>query len=167
MIKPMSPYEVKNFMQRNTSYFWAEKEGQLYPTFKLLTEAGHVKFKEIPAQKSGTKKIYSITPSGKALFSKWFASKTEPSTERNPALLKLFFARTQPIKNIRRVLEEMHEKYLEYIELYEIFEEVTKKEKEEGIDNRFYKMTLDLGLASCKTHEAWCRDCLKQLDQWE
>lgn len=33
LIKPMTAYEIKQFMNQYTNHFWTEREGQLYPTF--------------------------------------------------------------------------------------------------------------------------------------
>lgn len=61
LIKPMTAYEIKQFMNQYTNHFWTEREGQLYPTFRQLLQDGLVEFTEEVAQKDGTKKLYCIT----------------------------------------------------------------------------------------------------------
>ena len=38
--EPMSGYEIKNFVDHSTRFFWAASYGQIYPELRRLAEAG-------------------------------------------------------------------------------------------------------------------------------
>jgi PadR family transcriptional regulator AphA len=161
-IHPMSAYEIKSFMEGSTHFFWTEREGQLYPTLKKLVEKGWVSYKEEAAAKNGTKKIYSSTESGIQAFNQWFCDKTSRSTNRNELLLKLFFAREQPIDQVIRMLKEALSDYEEEIALYHQIEQHLK-ERKQHVDTTFYKFTLDYGISVTEAEISWINETLNSL----
>jgi PadR family transcriptional regulator AphA len=147
-IKPMTAYEIKQFMNQYTNHFWSEREGQLYPTFKQLLEDELVSFTEELAQKNGIKKVYCITNKGKTYFNHWFNSATEVSTERNATLLKLFFGRSQPTQKTIDMLVQSLESVQEKQSILFTIQGILENKVQHDIDVSFYQLALNYGLAT-------------------
>lgn len=159
-IRPMSAYEMKAFMARTTQFFWTEREGQLYPTLRKLGELSWVTYVEEPAAKVGTKKIYTITESGRAAFDNWFAGETALPVERNEVLLKIFFAKSQSQSAVNKVLEDALAMYEDHLEVLHSAGDFLSERKQAGVNTRFYDMVLDHGIATTEAEITWAKKYL-------
>lgn len=162
-IKPQSAYEIKTLMERSTDFFWSEREGQLYPTLKMLVDKKFVSYIEEPAQKSGLKKIYSITELGKKEFDAWFCKETSPTIERNELLLKVFFARSQPKSNNISLLQEALDRFRQKLQKLNELKTYLKTRQQEGVNVTYYSMTLEHGIEVTHAEILWCEKMIKQL----
>ena len=163
LIKPMTAYEIMQLMKQYTNHFWTEREGQLYPAFKQLISEDLVSFTEEASQKSGVKKIFSITIEGRDDFNHWFSEETEVPIGRNATLLKLFFGRSQPINNTIKMLacslahlKEKHDTLL-------TIQTILKIKQQEGIDISYYQLTLEYGLMMGEAEINWYEQSIQKL----
>lgn len=115
--KPMTGYDLENFITISTGHFWHARLSQIYMTLKKLEQDGLVTSHVEPQEGRPDRRVYTITEAGHADLSVWLA---EPLVERvpgkDPLLLKLFFARPtgkQAILTQLRVQLDLHRKQLE------------------------------------------------------
>jgi DNA-binding PadR family transcriptional regulator len=59
--QPRHGYEIIKLLEEKTEGWYAPSPGMVYPTLTFLEEAGHV-----TAQTDGAKRLYTITPEGRA-----------------------------------------------------------------------------------------------------
>ncbi len=163
LIKPMTAYEIKQFMSQYTNHFWTEREGQLYPAFKQLLEVGFVNCTEEVSQKSGTKKVYCITTKGTMHFNHWFDAVTEIPIERNATLLKLFFGRSQPVEKTISMLEQSLNMVRSKQSTLLILQGVLKHKLQDDIDVSYYQLALDYGLKLGSAEIHWYENTIEQL----
>jgi DNA-binding PadR family transcriptional regulator len=83
----LSGYDMKKTIDSTVGLFYKASFGSLYPALQRLTDKHHVSVKEIEDSKN--KKIYTLLPSGRAVFLQWLAEPLPLS--RNEHLLKIFF----------------------------------------------------------------------------
>ncbi len=162
-IRPMSAYEIKQFIARSVSYFWSESEAQLYPTLKQLSEKGLVSFHEEKAAKAGTKKVYALTELGQQALAEWLQSKNDREVHRNEMLLKVFFGNNQPSEVSVQLLETTLQ---EAEEVYQALSEFRQNIAEFGISEQrmpFVEMSMDYGLVMLKAEADWCRQSIQKL----
>ena len=114
--KPMSGYDLENYINVSTGYFWHAQISQIYMTLKKLEQAGLVVSEVEPQEGRPDRRVYTITEAGAAALHGWLA---EPVVELAPTkdtlLLKLFFARPtgkQAILTQLRLQLELHRKAL-------------------------------------------------------
>lgn len=163
VIKPMTAYEIMQFMKQYTHHFWTEREGQLYPTFKQLLSEGLVSFTEETSQKSGVKKIFSITIEGRNDFNHWFSEETEVPIGRNATLLKLFFGRSQPINNTIKMLADSLAYLKEKQDMLLTIQTILEAKHQEGIDVSYYQLTLEYGLMMGEAEINWYEHSIQKL----
>ncbi len=160
-IRPMSAYEVKQFMAKSTQYFWMEHEAQLYPTLKKLTADELVVATEETAQKGGVRVVYEITEKGLRIFRDWLSKKTENVPYRNEFLLKLFFGNEMDESVLfERIREYQTEAQDNVSHLQAIAEELGNK----PIQRKPYVLaTILYGIHILKAEIAWCEETKKLL----
>jgi DNA-binding PadR family transcriptional regulator len=92
--RPLTGYELKQFVDNTAKHFWYAQTSQIYRTLKELEDEGAVT-SHIEAQaKRPDKRLYHITPQGIADLDSWLI---QPMTAIEPTkdalIVRLFFAR--------------------------------------------------------------------------
>src|SRR3990167_6457374 len=158
-IRPMSAYEVKQFMTQSTQYFWMEHEAQLYPTLKKLTADQLVLAKEEIAQKSGVRVVYKITDKGLAAFREWLDKKTDNAPYRNEFLLKLFFGNEMDQSVL---LQRMREYQTEAKDNLTHFQAIEAELANKLIARQRYLLaTIKYGIHMMKAEISWCDEVIQ------
>lgn len=88
---PSTPYQLKRAAGRSVNYFWPFPHSQLYGEPERLTAAGLM---EEEREEGGRhRKVYSLTPAGRAALDGWLVSPPGEVFEmRDMAVLQLFFS---------------------------------------------------------------------------
>lgn len=158
-IRPMSAYEVKQFMAKSTQYFWMEHEAQLYPTLKKLTIDQLVTAKEEAAQKGGVRVVYEITDKGLEAFRDWLNKKTEAAPYRNEFLLKLFFGNEMDQSVL---LERIKEYQTEAQNNLSHLQTITQELANAPIKRQPYILaTIKYGIHIMQAEIAWCEEVIQ------
>jgi DNA-binding PadR family transcriptional regulator len=163
--KPMSAYEIKQFLLKSAAHFWSEAEAQLYPTLKKLSAAGLVSFKEEKAAKAGNKKVYDLTEPGMQALKGWLSKKAEQPVFRNELLLKLFFGAHQSDENNIEIIR------LERQDLqatYDLLEQIQISMQQKQLSPRkqvYMQIVINYGLTLLKAELDWCDRSMQQLKQ--
>src|SRR3954470_13870619 len=93
-------YDIKEFVDRTTRYFWAASYGQIYPELKRLEDQGLVRGRPEPSG-GRARTVYELTEAGQAALEHWLEADDEPSYElRDEGMLKLFFSDSLPERRI-------------------------------------------------------------------
>jgi PadR family transcriptional regulator AphA len=88
---PKSGYEIKQFVDHSTRFFWAASYGQIYPELRRLTEAGLIQ--GTPDPHGGRQRtIHRLTPAGARALRDWLTQPAEIHEARDEGLLKIFFS---------------------------------------------------------------------------
>jgi DNA-binding PadR family transcriptional regulator len=155
-ISPRSGYEIKATVDRSTRFFWAASYGQIYPELRRLEQAGLISGEESPTG-GRARRMYSLTPAGRAHLEGWLAG-TETTVElRDESLLRLFFADAIPREYGLMLLEGRklgHEAYLE---------ELRAIDARPGEDPPFVDLVLRWGIAFNEWGAQWCEEQLQRL----
>jgi DNA-binding PadR family transcriptional regulator len=98
-----SGYDIKQFVDKSTRFFWAASYGQIYPELRRLEEQGLVHGRPEPTGERA-RTVYELTPAGEAALRGWLGSDEEPVYElRDEGMLKLFFSDTLPERRIENI----------------------------------------------------------------
>jgi DNA-binding PadR family transcriptional regulator len=155
---PLSGYDIKTIVDRSTRFFWAASYGQIYPELKRLEAEGLVEGEDRP-NGGRSRRVYTLTPSGREALVEWLLSPTGPAIEmRDESLLRLFFADAVPREQALMLIEGRkrgHEEFLEV--LYEI------QALPGGPDPTFIDLVLRWGIDFNKWGARWCQEQLERL----
>jgi DNA-binding PadR family transcriptional regulator len=107
-LKPWSGYELTHQARRSLRYAWPKSERLLYAEPKKLVELGYA---TVHQEQAGgrTRNVYTITDAGRDALSEWSNTRTEPPQHESEALLRVLFADSGSLDDMRRVLDELEE----------------------------------------------------------
>ena len=89
--RPMSGYEIKQFVDHSTRFFWAASYGQIYPELRRLADGGLITGEAVP-HGGRKRKVFSLTAAGAKALRQWLAAPPQIQEMRDESLLKIFFS---------------------------------------------------------------------------
>ncbi len=110
-LKDSSGYEIKKLFESAFSHFYSASYGSIYPALNRLLDEELVSVSIEPGGKHPDKKLYHITPAGKAAFIEELAATPPQEQLRSGFLMLMFFAHLLESDRLTEVLDEMEEKY--------------------------------------------------------
>ena len=160
---PMSGYEIKKRIEGSTSNFWSESYGQLYPTLKQLVTDGLTVSHTEKQEGKPERYIYTLTDKGWETLRHWLSEETEPSTQRNELLLKLFFGRqTSASVNIAHV-QKFRALQVQLLEKYVGIAANLQACAKDDPDVLYALITVNHGRHRCKALLSWCDETIAML----
>ncbi len=158
-IDRLSGYQIKKLIQDKLSHFWAESNGQIYPTLNQLMKENQISLETIQTNGKKISKIYSITTLGLQELKEWMHQEDEKSIYRNENLLKLFFGKNISKENCIKHLKDKKEKLtIKLKELKNIYQEIEKKSTSPHYI--YWKITLKNGIYSIQADIKWCEESI-------
>lgn len=154
-------YEMKQMIDNSLSHFWKISFGQVYPTLKTLENEGLI----IQSNEGDERKAYELTELGKDELKRWLGEKpNELPIQRNELLLKLFFARHEPIsETIEKIAH--HENLLSArLKTYDLIETMIRSSDAESPDALYWLLTLDYGKRQTVALIEWCGQAIRTLE---
>ena len=150
-------YEIKQFVDHSTRFFWAASYGQIYPELKRLEDQGLVRGRPEPSG-GRARTVFELTDDGRVALNGWLASDVEQVYElRDEGMLKLFFSDTQPerrIENIRAMRERQERKLAQL----RAIKPMAQRHGPEGP-----RLTLELGIGFTQWMVEWCEATERRL----
>ncbi len=90
--RPMTGYDIEQWMQASTGHFWHAKISQVYMTLKQIEEQGLVSSHIEPQEGRPDRRVYTLTELGQVTLAEWLNKPiVEPEMKKDSLLLKLFF----------------------------------------------------------------------------
>ncbi|MES2394236.1 MAG: PadR family transcriptional regulator [Acidobacteriota bacterium] len=162
-LRPMSGYEMRQFMEYSTGNFWRESFGQIYPALKRMVTAGLVTVEEQKGDGHPAKKVYRMTEAGAEHLRGWLGIAAKPQVPRNELLLKVFFGDRAEAGAIAMQVREWKAKEEVNLQRYErtLSEIETKFAAHPGMP--FWRMTARYGIAQAKALIGWCEATLEEM----
>lgn len=159
--EPMSGYEIKNFVDHSTRFFWAASYGQIYPELRRLAEAGLIEG-EAQAQGGRKRTVFRLTDAGRVALARWHDEAAEIHETRDEGMLKLFFADALGGEATERALADMRDHH------HAIAEQLRGIGSAKGLERGDSKeRTLRLGIDWNDWVAAWCERELAELHEAE
>ncbi|WCL52728.1 PadR family transcriptional regulator [Gimibacter soli] len=126
-------YEIKKMVAEGSFSFFSEASfGSIYPALTRLTEEGLISCRAEAQSKRPDKKIYSLTPAGRAELEAALANSPGPDRNRSDFLAALLFAEAVAPHRIEDLIDERIAHHGEQIEALEVM-----LGAEEGAASRF------------------------------
>ena len=163
---PYSGYDLKKAFDVSIRHFWPADQSQIYRTLGRLTEQGWAEVEIIEQADRPDRKVYSITPIGRAALHSWLSTSIPQQEARSAALIQVFFAGQLSDEEILTKFEEATQAMRGLLSRYqhvpqEIEEYVTTigSPREEF----FWMLTLELGIKSVQTQIDWMESVMRRI----
>lgn len=162
-IEPMSGYDLDKNLRESLNYFWAESNGQIYPTLKGLVADGLiVPVATRPAGRRARQR-YAVTPAGRKRLKEWLSKPPQLQPPRNELLLKLFLGRSAPKRAIAEHVARSKKQHEEIQNMFKGLRASLQKEHARSPDLKYWTLCLDHGIRLRQAHIDWCNATLKEL----
>lgn len=107
-IGPLTGWDLNALAQVSVGFFWNMTRSQIYRELQSLEELGLVKVEETGSRNA---RRFHLTAKGRKRLKEWLAESPGDSIERNPFLVKLFFADQMTASERRRLLANARERH--------------------------------------------------------
>jgi PadR family transcriptional regulator AphA len=167
--EPLSGYDLAQRMKRPLGFFWQAQHSQIYPELAGLEEQGCILHQVVMQEDHPTKKVYTITETGRTMLKAWVTQPPAQPPERNELLLKtyaIWLADPALAVDLFRTQEQVHAERLELYEQILSNIERTSGGKPHSLEPRFGDYaTVRMGVAYEREYVTWCRWMIEQLQQ--
>lgn len=163
-------YDIKKGMEQSAQYFASTSQGAIHPALVKLEKNGYITSKE-EVKNNRTKKLYSITDSGKVRFGQLMREDWGSDKYKSTQLLKMFFfheltkaERLESINTQVKYFRDMHQ------DLVKIKQEGMRRLEEYGLTYESYRPAkyehdaLEFGLAYSDFVTKWFEDYSKRIE---
>ncbi|HEX8727356.1 MAG TPA: PadR family transcriptional regulator [Ktedonobacterales bacterium] len=106
---PMSGYDIKRAFDRSLATYWNAGNSQIYTTLKTLSARRLVSSEVIQQEGRPNRRVYSLTPAGRAALDAWLAEPVPSRFTKDEFLTRLFFCGQTSDAIALRHLEEHEE----------------------------------------------------------
>lgn len=107
-LRPATPYELTQQMQRSLDYLWTTSERSLYDQPERLVAAGLAEV-STDGDGAGDRRRYAITPAGREALEAWLATEAATPRFQIESLLRVLFADQGEVDDLRSVLAGLRE----------------------------------------------------------
>ena len=90
--RALSGYDLKKIFEESVALYWTGNNNEVYRALLELHAQGLVSFQVQPQEKLPARKVYAITPQGRAELAGWAASPPELPQRRHALLIQLAWA---------------------------------------------------------------------------
>ena len=156
-------YDLRKLAAGSVGYVWTPTRSQLYVVLPRLARRGLVAGRRVERESRPEKRLYAITPAGRAALRGWVRA-LEPLApeDRDGLLLKLFFATASDAAAIRAQLLDHRERVLGRLAEYERIDAAQRGRPGPAPGDRH---ALLLGLALMRATAAWLDETLAAIDR--
>lgn len=114
-------YDLTKIFNDSVADFWSANQSQIYPELKKLVQAGLIEYEVVIQGKVLEKKVYSITPQGKAMLKRWILEDEPPlSQSKNIFKLRIYFAEHLSKEQLLEKLKKQQQRCDKLLKRYHI-----------------------------------------------
>lgn len=99
-LEPTSGYTLAQRFEGSVGSFWSATQSQIYRELHAAESKGLVAVEVQPQAGKPARKVYRVTPAGRAELARWLADPVTPAQVRDPFLLRLVFSGERPVADI-------------------------------------------------------------------
>ena len=169
--EPSSGYDLKRRFEGAVRYFWPAELTQVYATLRRLEKAGLLKSRREASSRGPERRVYTVTPSGRAAFLRWLTDEPEIGSERFGYVAQVYlYAATGDFRRTESFLVALREFFARRLEAYERIESEAKGAAgppliEAPIEPFHQYLALRAGIHAMRSRQAWCDEALEWVRQ--
>lgn len=161
-IRPMSGYDIKQWVVQATGSFWSESSGQVYPKLAMLLDQGLISIDELQEDNGGRqRKVYAITKNGLEILINWLIMPAEKTAERNELRLKLFYGKLITKEDYLTHVERLKVQMKEALAHFKKIEQNIKNQYQDDENLVYWLLTLRCGVLHAKAELDWCEEAIR------
>ncbi len=165
---PFTGYDLKKLLSDSLAFYWTGNNAQIYRTLIELHREGLVTQEVQVQDKYPPRKVYTITPEGRAALREWVASAPEPPQLRNMFLVQLAWADCLDTEALDGLLAGYeHEVEMQLLMRRELRRRGTVSPSRTPRETFLWKMIDENGIDACESELAWVRRVRRDMPKAE
>ena len=103
----MSGYDVRKYAENSIAWFyWSPAPSQIYAELRRLRDRGLVEERDAPDADARGKRLYRLTPAGRAALHDWIGSPVDPMVMKHGPMLRVWAGHNASPDELAAVLDE-------------------------------------------------------------
>ncbi len=163
---PFTGYDLKKAFDSSVRHFWPADQSQIYRTLADLTDHNWAEMKIVEQTDRPDRKVYRITPAGRAALRKWLLEPQPPKDNRNALLMQIFFAGQLSDAEALPIFERVAEQLRASLATYDAISQKDDLAAEYSDSPReffFWMVTLEAGRVSAKANLKLVESVVQQI----
>lgn len=167
---PYSGYDLKKALDLSVRHFWSADQSQIYRTLARLMKQGFVGMEKVEQSDRPDRKVYSITPAGRAALRDWLAGPPPLGRSHSGPMVQVFFMGELSDEEILRQFEGYAEIMRMVLSQYEnlspavaeVFDDVQSER-----ERFFWLLTVDNGVRNMRANLEWAEAAIERIRRSE
>jgi DNA-binding PadR family transcriptional regulator len=163
-----SGYDLSKAFDASVTYVWAASQSQIYPELRGLSEKGLVEGVEVTQGRRPDKRVYRITPAGRAALVEWVERSPAALGIRDPFQLQVINAGRLPPERARALVAAQRALLQRRFDiLAAIRDQLEARGHTPGEpygEKLGWRLAVEAGLRTAEAYIGWCDWALTQLD---
>lgn len=164
----MSGYDLNKVFQNSVQHFWTTEQSQIYRALHRMMGDGWVRVEEVIQSDNPNKKVYHITPEGRAELLRWLGTPLGDMRPHEAWVGQLFFNHMLPLKQVIALFEARLQSLYNFVHTLEALKEQVEKmfagEPDAELPLR-RMLNLDYGIFMMRAELDWTQKQLEALRQ--
>jgi len=161
---PLSGYELMKLFDGSVGYFWHASHPQIYKELARLERNGEVTHRSVEQRGRPTKKIYSLSESGRRALLAWLRVPARPQRVKDEMMLKTFSSGLLPPEETIQLIARHREIHRERLQKYQELERFLRSGPVTSNRMRLGAyLTLLRGISHARTYVDWCDEAVELL----
>lgn len=118
-LEPRSGYDLTQWFARAASHYWAASHASIYPTLAALEKEDLVVHATTPSARGPARKVYRVTPAGRAFLLDWVGTPAAAAEVRDEQLVKALCYGLLPPDQALAQLGEAKDRYATRLAQYQ------------------------------------------------
>jgi len=156
--RPMSGYDIRQFLQGLGWMLGSPSFGTIYPTLHSLRENGLVTVEVLSRPDKPLRKIYSITDQGRQALETWMAQPMPEAAKLKSFIMYLILAEDYAQSQLKDHLEQRRQAVTSY---HVALEQMIDDQSQDTSPGQH--LALEYGLATTEAELVWLEERLSQL----
>jgi len=159
-VAPMTGYDLKTqAFDQTVAHFWQADQSQIYRTLSKMEENGLVTYELEVQEGRPNRKVYHLTPAGRAELDRWLRTEQPLPVNREPFLVQLFFGWRLTNKTLLELVARQQAAHAERLAAYEQIPMPPLGDPSLDRMRTLWRLTLELGIAIEQTYLDWLDQC--------
>jgi PadR family transcriptional regulator, regulatory protein AphA len=163
---PCTGYDLKKIFDTSIRHFWPADQSQIYRTLARLTSQGLAEMEKIPQEARPDRKLYHITPAGRAELRRWLAGPPPLDEPRSAPLIQVFFAGQLSDEEVLAKFEGFAAMMRAILAGYDAVPGQIgpyQEEVESPREHFFWLLTLENGIRNMRANLEWAESIIERI----
>ena len=165
---PLSGYELMKMFDGSVGYFWHASHPQIYKELARLERAGDVTHRSVEQRGRPTKKIYTLSDTGRRALLAWLRIPARPQRVKDEMMLKTFSCGLLSTEEATELIARHREIHRGRLQKYQELERFIRSGP--VVSNRLRLggyLTLLRGIRHARDYVEWCNEAIDLLERGE